>query len=151
MAKLNQGLTLNQMQLLAYAIYSTQQDGKTEFIKADFEKKFGIEKYKTTDAKEDVSKLSRLQFTLVDLENDEFDYWNVFQRIRYKDGLFIFKWSEDIVPHILELKEKYITTDLTITAQFKSGFSWILYEYLKAHFGYWHKPLPKEALMKLFN
>ena len=47
MAKLNQGLTLNQMQLLAYAIYSTQQDGKTEFIKADFEKKFGIEKYQT--------------------------------------------------------------------------------------------------------
>ena len=53
MAKLNQGLTLNQMQLLAYAIYSTQQDGKTEFIKADFEKKFGIEKYQTQHAKED--------------------------------------------------------------------------------------------------
>ena len=48
MAKLNQGLTLNQMQLLAYAIYSTQQDGKTEFIKAEFEKKFGIEKYQTS-------------------------------------------------------------------------------------------------------
>ena len=31
-------LTLNQMQLLAYAIYSTQKDGKTEFIKANFEK-----------------------------------------------------------------------------------------------------------------
>ena len=42
MAKLNQGLTLNQMQLLAFAIYSTQQNGITEFHKADFEKKFGI-------------------------------------------------------------------------------------------------------------
>ena len=31
MAKLSHGLTLQQMQLLAYAIYSTQQDGKTEF------------------------------------------------------------------------------------------------------------------------
>lgn len=151
MAKLNQGLTLNQMQLLAYAIYSTQQDGKTEFNKADFEEKFEIGKYKTIDAKEDVSKLSRLQFTLTDLENDELDYWNVFQRIRYKDGLFVFRWSEDIVPHILELKEKYMITDLTITARFKSGFSWILYDYLKAHFGYWHKPLTKGALMKLFN
>jgi len=38
MAKLSHGLTLQQMQLLAYAIYSTQQDGKTEFRKADFEK-----------------------------------------------------------------------------------------------------------------
>ena len=43
MAKLSQGLTLNQMQLLAYAIYSTQQNGKTEFHKADFEKKFDIQ------------------------------------------------------------------------------------------------------------
>ena len=33
MAKLNQGLTLNQMQLLAYAIYSTQQDGKQNLLK----------------------------------------------------------------------------------------------------------------------
>ena len=46
-SKLNQGLTLNQMQLLSYAIYSTQKDGSTTFIKADFEKKFGIEKYQT--------------------------------------------------------------------------------------------------------
>ena len=29
MAKLNQGLTLNQMQLLAFAIFSTQQNGIT--------------------------------------------------------------------------------------------------------------------------
>jgi len=56
-----------------------------------------------------------------------------------------------MIPHILELKEKYIVTDLTITSQFKSGFSWTLYEYLKAHYGYWHKPLSKEALMKLFG
>src|SRR3954468_4297780 len=63
MAKLNQGLTLNQMQLLAYAIYSTQQDGKTEFIKANFEKKFGIEKYQTQHAKKDAHRLLRLEFS----------------------------------------------------------------------------------------
>lgn len=56
-----------------------------------------------------------------------------------------------MIPHILELKEKYIITDLTITSQFKSGFSWTLYEYLKAHYGYWHKPISKEALMRLFG
>ena len=50
MAKLSHGLTLQQMQLLAYAIYSTQQDGKTEFHKADFEKKFGLSRYLTEDA-----------------------------------------------------------------------------------------------------
>ena len=55
-----------------------------------------------------------------------------------------------MIPHILELKEKYVATDLTITSKFKSGFSWILYDYLKAHYGYWHKPITKDELMKLF-
>ena len=31
MSKLSHGLSLNQMQLLAYAIYSTQKDGNTAF------------------------------------------------------------------------------------------------------------------------
>src|SRR3954470_7512571 len=87
MAKLNQGLTLNQMQLLAYAIYSTQQDGKTEFIKADFEKKFGIERYQTQHAKEDAQRLLDLKFSIEDLENDYFEYCNVFQSIKYDRGL----------------------------------------------------------------
>lgn len=151
MAKLSNGLTLNQMQLLAYAIYCTQQDGKTEFIKADFEKKFNIEKYQTVHAKEDARRLIDLKFSTEDLENDYFEYWNVFQKISYKEGLFSFKWSEDMVPHILELKEKYVATDLMITAQFKSGFSWTLYDYLRAHYGYWHKVVSKESLMKLFG
>lgn len=150
-AKLNQGLTLNQMQLLAYAIYSTQQDGKTEFNKAAFEEKFGIEKYQTRHAKEDAHRLLDLKFSIEDLENNYFEYYNVFQSIKYDNGLFRFKWTDDMVPHILELKEKYITTDLTITSQFKSGFSWTLYEYLKAHYGYWHKSISKEAFMRLFG
>ena len=63
MAKMNQGLTLNQMQLLAYAIYSTQQDGRTSFRKHEFQDKFGLQNYKTEDAYEDSQKLSLLQFT----------------------------------------------------------------------------------------
>ena len=151
MAKLSQGLTLNQMQLLAFAIYSTQQNGATEFHKADFEKKFGIEKYQTIHAKQDAQKVSGLQFSIEDLENHYFEYWNIFGSIKYKEGLFTFRWNEEFVPHILELKEKYITSDLTITSQFKSGFSWTLYDYLKAHHGYWHKQVSKEGLMKLFG
>lgn len=151
MSKLNQGLTLNQMQLLAYAIYSTQQDGKTEFIKVDFERKFNLKRYLTKDAKEDAQRLLSLQFSIEDLENDYFEYWNVFQSIKYDKGEFRFKWTDDMVPHILQLQSNYVTTDLTMTSQFKSGFSWTLYEYLKALHGYWHKELSKEALMKLFG
>lgn len=151
MAKLSYGLTLNQMQLLAFAIYCTQQDGKTEFNKADFEEKFNIEKYQTVYAKEDAKRLIDLKFSLEELENDSFEFWNVFQKISYKDGLFSFKWSEDMIPHILELKEKYVATDLMITAKFKSSFSWTLYDYIRAHYGYWHKVVSKEELMKLFG
>jgi plasmid replication initiation protein len=151
MAKLNHGLTLNQMQLLAFAIFSTQQNGATEFHKADFEKKFELTKYNTVDARKDASKLSHLQFSIEDLENDYFEYWNFFRGIRYKEGLFTFKWTEEMVPHILVLKEKYVSTDLTITVKFKSGFSWTLYDYLRAHYGYWHKPISKDSLMQLFG
>ena len=85
------------------------------------------------------------------MESDEFDYLHVFQRIQYKKGLFTFKWSEDMIPHILDLKERYNLTNLTITSNFKSSFSWKLYDYLKSHYGYWHKTMTKEALMKLFG
>lgn len=150
MAKLNQGLDLNQMQLLAYAIYSTQQDGKTSFIKADFEKEFKLTKYNTEDAYADSSKISLLQFSTQDLENKKFSFFNVFSSIGYDDGHFTFKWNSDFIPHILELKN-YTLTDLTITSKFKSGFSWTLYDYLKAHYGNWFKKISKEALMKMFN
>lgn len=151
MAKLSHGLTLNQMQLLAYAIYCTQNDGKTEFRKVDFENKFNIEKYQTIHAKEDAKRLLTLQFSVEDIENDYFEYWNVFGSIKYKQGLFTFRWNQEFIPHILELKEKYVMTDLSITANFKSSFSWILYDYLRALYGHWYKNLTKEEIMKIFN
>lgn len=151
MAKLNQGLTLNQMQLLAFSIYCTQKNGVTEFHKVDFEKKFGMSKYKTEDARKDSDKVTSVKFSQWDPEKDYFDFWNVFRGMRYHAGVFHFTWTEEMIPHILELKEKYITTDLTIASKFKSSFSWTLYDYIKAHHGYWHKPISKEDLMKLFG
>lgn len=151
MAKLNSGLSLNQMQLLAFAIFSTQKDGKAEFHKAEFEKKFQIKQYRTAEARKDSQKLSTSQFSLEDLERDYFKYVNIFSSIEYDAGLFIFEWNPNMLPHIIGLKEKYITTDLTITANFKSSFSWTLYDYLKAHYGYWHKPISKDGALKLFG
>ena len=104
MSKLSHGLSLNQMQLLAYAIYSTQKDGNTAFRKADFEKKFDLE-YKTEHARQDAQKISQLQFSIIDLENDYFEFWNVFNGIKYEHGKFTFRWSTDFIPHILELRQ----------------------------------------------
>lgn len=150
-AKLNEGLTLNQMQLLSYAIYATQQDGSTTFIKADFEKKFGLDEYRTEHAKEDAQRILSIQAGFEDLENDTFEYWNVFRKMKYNKGTFTFIWDPDITPHILNLKDKYVLTDLTVTANFKSSFSWTLYDYLRGLYGAWYVSLSKEAIMKLFG
>lgn len=149
-AKLSYGLSLNQTQLLAYAVFATQQDGRTEFHKSDFEKKFELD-YKTAHAKEDARKLYELGFSVEDLENDYFEYQRVFQRIKYERGLFAFKWAEDMLPHILELKNNFATIDLTITAKFRSAFSWTLYDFVKGNYGAWYKTLTKNELLKLFG
>lgn len=151
LAKLNQGLTLNQMQLLSYAIFSTQKNGSTTFNKSDFEKQFNIDQYRTTHAKDDSEKLLNLKVSVENIEDDYFEYWNVFTRMKYVKGTFTFRWNDEFIPHILDLKERYIINDLTVASHFKSSFSWILYEYLKALYGYWHKKFKKDDLMKLFN
>lgn len=151
MVKMNKGLTLNQMQLLAYAIYATQQGNTTKFIKADFEKKFNFVKYHTVRAKDDVAKLMDIKFSQIDLENDKFRFWNVFQEISYDEGTFEFKWTDRMLPHITELKDKYVLTDLTIASKFNNNFGWVLYDYLRAKFGCWYITFSKKDLMSLFD
>lgn len=151
MAKLNHGLSLNQMQLLAYAILKTQKDSVTEFRKHEFEEMFEIGKYLTAQARVDTQKVSMTQMSFEDFENEHFEYINVFSKLRYKEGLFTFVWNPEILPHILDLKERYVLTDIGVTVNFKSSFSWSLYDYLKASYGYWYKVFSKEALMKLFG
>ncbi len=151
MAELNYGLHLNQMQLLAYAIYATQQNGKTEFQKYEFQDKFDIEQYRTSDAYKDSEKIMDMKISMKDLEQDRFRLWNVFMEMDYYKGTFTFKWHPDMVPHILDIKERYVLTDLEVASHFKSSFSWRLYEYLKAHYGYFRKILTKEGALQLFN
>lgn len=151
LAQLNQGLTLNQMQVLAYAIFSTQKNGSTSFRKADFERQFNMVKYATKDADKDAATLIKLNVSFVDYANDRFRYSNVFTDMYYERGTFVFEWNPKFLPHILDLKERYIINDLTVTANFKSSFSWMLYECLKALYGYWHKQFTKAELMSLFN
>lgn len=150
MAKLNQGLTLNQMQLLAFAIYCTQTNGNTEFQKKEFQEKFGMAYYHTDDAFNDSDKLASLRFSTSDLEKKKFRFTPMFSDLSYNNGTFKIEWNHKFLPHILELKEKFVVTDLTITSNFRSGFTWILYDYLKAHYGYWSKELSKEAILNLF-
>lgn len=149
MAKLNKGLSLNQTQLLTFAIYKTQQDGVSYFTKTEFEERFK----KTTNTErlqKDAAVIMKLQFAST-LKGDEFDFLNICQRFRYKQGFIQVKWAEDILPHISNLKEKYIISDLNITSQFTSSHSWRLYEYLKGNYGKWYEELSKEETLSLFD
>lgn len=150
-AELNHGLSLNQMQLLAYAIYSTQKNGKTEFKKHEFQEKFGIEQYNTEYAYTDSKKITTLQASIKDMGKNYFKLTNVFLEMEYDVGQFTFEWNSKILPHILELKQKYVVTDLKIASKFKSSYSWRLYEYLKGHYGYFSLKYTKQEIFKLFN
>src|SRR5699024_4169677 len=108
MAKLNQGLSLNQMQLLAFAIFSTQQNDKTKFNKSDIQKNFDLDQYRINYAFDNSQKISLIKFSTQDLKNDKFSFINVFSAIEYDRGEFIFKWNKRMSPHIIKLKEKYI-------------------------------------------
>lgn len=48
------------------------------------------------------------------------------------------------------MKDKYITTDFATQSKFKSSFTWTLYDFLKANYGYWHKIIAKDSFMRLF-
>lgn len=151
MAKLNQGLTLNQMQLLAYSIFRTQVDGTTVFRKKEFQSKFEIQHYHTRDAFEDSDRVSALRYSISDLDKNKFSFMPIFSELSYDNGVFSLEWNDKFLPHILELKEKYVITDFTITSKFNSSFSWVLYDYLKSNYGQWSIEISKEGLMNLFS
>lgn len=150
-SRFSNSLTLIQTQLLMYAIYCTQKgDKELAFKKADFEKMFDLKKYRTSSIATDVEKLDSLHFKRVDIENEDIRFRRIFQDIAYKKGTFTFLWADKMLPHIYDLKEKYVTTNLKMTSQFKSSFSWTLYDFLKGHYGMWYKTISKQELLELF-
>ena len=149
-----QGLSLNQMRLLAFSMLKTQKDNQVYFSKAEFEKQFNIENYDPKDAYQDALELFKLIYESYDAIEKEITVIHVFNRMKYgykKDGQFTFEWHDEILPHILDLKERFVLIDLRVASQFKSSFTWILYEYAKGHYGKHYLEFTKAELMRLFN
>lgn len=151
MSKLNVGLTLVQTQLLSYAIFKTNQDtGISKFTRANYNNHFESD-LQTKRIYHDSKILSDLKFSTEDLNNERFAFYNMFSSIVYDKGDFTFTWTNEMLPHIVDLKEKYIITDLTITKHFKNSYTWTLYEYLKANYGRWYITLSKKEIFNLFS
>lgn len=153
-SQMMQGLSLNQMRLLAFSMLKTQKDNQVYFSKAEFEKQFNIENYDPKDAYQDALELFKLIYESYDAIEKEITVIHVFNRMKYgykKDGQFTFEWHDEILPHILDLKERFVLIDLRVASQFKSSFTWILYEYAKGHYGKHYLEFTKAELMRLFN
>lgn len=149
-SNLSTKLNLNQMQLFAYAILSTQRDGRAEFQKHEFEKQFDLKQYHTNVIREDCDKITDLKIRYYKGDN-RWGSFQVFTDMDYINGTVIFKWHERMLKHITELKNRYTRLDLSITKNFKSSYSWTLYEYLLAKYGYYSLEFSKQELMELFN
>ena len=98
MASLNHGLTLNQMQLLAYCylLHATRRQHRV--YKADFERKFGLKRYKTEDAYKDSEKVSALRYSTQNLEEKKFRFTAIFTDLQYDNGTFTIEWNHNIYP-----------------------------------------------------
>ena len=151
LSKITYGLSTNEMQLLAYSIHSTNKENVSVFLKKDFEKTFNMESYSTPRAIKDSDKLMDMKISAQDLGEDEFIKINVLQMFHYKKGVFTAKWAEMVLDHILDMKERYIITDMTMVTKFKSSFSWLLYEHLKAKYGAWSTVLTKEDIIDMLG
>src|SRR5699024_11567715 len=111
--------TIKKKQILTYIIFSKKKEGKTELRKNEIKKKFNIEQLRPDDAMDDAYRLLDLKIQIRDSDNEKGRGHNVFTDYFYNKGQFAFKWNEKFLPYILELKEKYIITDLNIASQFK--------------------------------
>lgn len=147
------GLTLNQTQLLAFAIYCTQKNNINSFNKSDFEQKFNIKQLRSNLAIDDAEQLFKLSFSLKDYELEKASFIHVFRKMEYEKGKFMFTWEDEILPHILDLQSKgqFVLTDLTLTAKFKSVYSWVLYDFLRGQYGKWYIKLKKDKLLEVFS
>lgn len=116
MAELNHGLTLYQIQLLAFAIVSAQKNSKAIFSKNECLIKFGLTELTNNQLSEDSRKLSMIKLNTRNLDNDRFGFTNLFSSVDYDKGLFTFTFTDEVLPQILRLKENYVLTDLTITS-----------------------------------
>lgn len=143
-------LSLNQAQLFAYAILVTQRDGLATFTKSEFEKQFNLDEYRTSYAIADAELLFSLNVKTID-DNEKWTLEHVFKRLSYDRGTFTYEWEDNFKQYIIDLKERYTRIDLSIASKFKSSYSWSLYEFLLAKYGYYSVEMSKKEMMRFFN
>lgn len=83
-----------------------------------------------------------------DPERHEFDYVTVITRASYKDGIFTVKFNSDLKKYLKNLHQQYTILQLPTMLNFKSAYSFRLYEVLSSKCYY---PKGKERDDDLFK
>jgi len=75
--------------------------------------------------------LSRKQFKMIDREKKEFAVYNFFSRVRYKNGVLIIKFDDELHGYLMQIKNKYLKYRIQNIMVLTSKYSIRLYELLK--------------------
>ena len=153
LVELNKGLDLRQQRFFNMAILSVNENGISEFGKAEYTQIFkdDSDKFYTDTVRKDIQSLGTLG---MQESNENEEVWrNVFVEVKYdkKMSVYRFWWSPLMIEHVKNIQRNYIQQDLQVLAHFKNKYSFVWYDYFKSNFRQWKWKMTKEDLIFLLR
>jgi len=153
LVELNKGLDLRQQRFFNMAILAVDENGVSEFGKAEYTRIFkdDSDKFYTADVRKDIQALGTLG---MQESNEKEEVWrSVFLEVRYskKTSIYRFVWSPLMMEHVKNVQRNYIQQDLQILALFKNKYSFVWYDFFKSNYRQWKWVISKEELIKLLR
>ena len=142
LANLESPISLKQAQLLSLAILKFRpEELESTITLKEFSEYSGVVKYLKRQAVADSDAIQDLKFVTVDddfLNNDttkgKRSRRSIVIDTYYQDGVLTFEWNPKVLPLLTNLEGYYMMIDMSITKNFSSVYSWILYEFLKINY-----------------
>ena len=162
LANLESPISLKQAQLLSLAILKFRpEELESTITLKEFSEYSGVVKYLKRQAVADSDAIQDLKFVTVDddfLNNDttkgKRSRRSIVIDTYYQDGVLTFEWNPKVLPLLTNLEGYYMMIDMSITKNFSSVYSWILYEFLKINYNkrnIKHCEIDVDKLKGLFN
>lgn len=151
--ELNRGLNLRQQRFFNMAILAVNENGISEFGRAEYDEIFhdDSDKFYAADVKTDVQSLGSLGMQVSTTVKEA--WRSVFLEVAYdkKSKTYKFIWSPLMKEHVQDVKKNYIQQDLKTLAHFKNKYSFIWYDFFKSNFRQWKWKVSKEAVINLLR
>lgn len=153
LVELNKGLDLRQQRFFNMAILSVNENGISEFGKAEYTQIFkdDSDKFYTEAVRKDIQSLGTLG---MQESNENEEVWrSIFIEVKYdkKMSVYRFWWSPLMIEHVKNIQRNYIQQDLQVLAHFKNKYSFVWYDYFKSNFRQWKWKMTKEDLISLLR